>query len=61
MALPTTIRDQALTQGDLRRFYNGQHRFYAGIDLHARFLQVLPSRRADQELATFARNVSPPF
>jgi hypothetical protein len=29
-----------LTQGDLRRFYNGQHRFYAGIDLHASFMHV---------------------
>ena len=29
------------------RFYNGQHRFYAGIDLHARFLRlgVLDGRR----------------
>jgi transposase len=24
----------------MMRFYNGQHRFYAGIDLHARFMHV---------------------
>jgi len=35
------------------RFYNGQHRFYVGIDLHARFLhhcvfdgrKPIPARR----------------
>jgi hypothetical protein len=40
--LPTTMRDQAPTQPKetIRRFYNQQHRFYCGIDLHARSMHV---------------------
>src|SRR5262249_9190552 len=40
--LPTTIRAQAPNpyQETMMRFYNQQHRFYAGIDLHARSMYV---------------------
>jgi transposase len=40
--LPTTIRDQAPThaQEHAMRFYDQHHRFYCGIDLHARTMHV---------------------
>src|SRR5262249_30617042 len=39
---PTTMRDQApaQTRETMMRFYNQQHRFYCGVDLHARTLAV---------------------
>src|SRR5438105_3068219 len=39
---PTTMRAQApaQTKETMMRFYNRQHRFYCGIDLHARTLAV---------------------
>src|SRR5262249_36867688 len=40
--LPTTIRDQAPTQlrEHAMRFYNQPHRFYCGVDLHARTMSL---------------------
>src|SRR4051812_37578333 len=40
--LPTTILDQDPTQTtrSTMRFYNQQHRFYCGIDLHARTMHL---------------------
>src|SRR5262245_37233182 len=39
---PTTIRDQAPTQlrETAMRFYNQPHRFYGGVDLHARTMSL---------------------
>src|SRR5437016_5959662 len=40
---PTTMRAQARHHpegGNAMRFYNQQHRFYCGVDLHARFMYL---------------------
>ena len=42
VAQPTTLRAQAhaQTKETMMRFYNRVHRFYCGVDLHARTLAV---------------------
>src|SRR5262245_57457507 len=59
-SLPTTMRDQggpSPRRHSMIRYYSGQHRFYAGVDLHARsmFLHVLD----DQGKTAFARDLPP--
>jgi hypothetical protein len=51
--LSTTIRDQAPpeTQVLAMRFYDQHHRFYCGIDLHARTMHVCV-RAHDGDVAT---------